>query len=433
MPARRILVASPVEPSGGSWLLNCLLELGIKVGHKPFVDNVWRGSHPRPDANHIWIAKDGGFELNPKAASLTTFLPILARQTRFFFRDDVEVEYVQDFPARTPDDRSVVLIVRDPRDALYSMYRRVAPGLSFEEFLRFPNPATLLDRPAHWTLFVACWLACPDLHVVRFEDYKRDAEATLRRALAALDLHYDDARIADALHQSSFEKAREAEARFRERVPGEHQVANRAGQVGEGRSRPEVQATIAEIEAAASPALQRLGYDVLADTRQRPIRSGAAEPRIPLHLRRHRRPGRNRRNPARHCRIGARSLLSPRLGAPARRRSRRPRRPSPRRGADAVRQSRRALRKLSRMAGRSPRRHARQAQRRLRLFLPADQRDEEGEGARGRKGRPAMTRNGVGGCGSPRNSSVARRSVSVASATLDRAVSMTRSASSQVS
>ena len=40
-----ITFASPVELSGASWLLNCLLELGIKVSHKPAVDTVWEARH----------------------------------------------------------------------------------------------------------------------------------------------------------------------------------------------------------------------------------------------------------------------------------------------------------------------------------------------------------------------------------------------------
>ena len=262
MQRKRIIVASPVEPSGGSWLLNCLLELGIKIGHKPVVDKIWRGSNPRPGAEHIWIGKDGDrFELNPKAAVLMKFLPILTRQTSFVFRDDVEVEYVQDFPPRQSDNRQVVLMVRDPRDAMYSMYRRVEPELSFDEFLRFPNPETLLDRTAHWALFIASWLAWPGVHVVRFEDYKRDAESTLGSVLRALDLNIDDECIAGALDGSSFARAQEAERTFRERFPGDRQIANRAGQVGEGRSHPEVRALIPEMERAAAAVMNTLGYE----------------------------------------------------------------------------------------------------------------------------------------------------------------------------
>jgi hypothetical protein len=262
MPEKRILFASPVEPSGGSWLLNCFLELGIKIGHKPFVDNVWRGSTPPLPADHIWIRADGRHVLNPKAAMLVKFLPSLGRQQSFAFRDDVEIDYVQDFASRQPDGRPVILIVRDPRDAIYSMYRRQAPQLTFAEFCRFPNPLTLLDSAAHWALFVGAWLDQPDVHIVRFEDYKRDAEATLRRVLERFDLGGSDEAIRAALDQSSFDKARAAEAAFRARFPGDPQLVNRAGKVGDGSDRPEVQALLPEIERATAPLLRRLGYGV---------------------------------------------------------------------------------------------------------------------------------------------------------------------------
>lgn len=271
-PPKRILVASPVEPSGASWLLNCFLELGIKIGHKPVVDNIWRGSDPRPSADHIWVRKhDDLFELNRKAAVLTKFLPILARQTSFRFRGDVAVEYVQDFPPRSLAADHLVLMIRDPRDSIYSLFRRIAPRFSFEEFLRFPNPQTLLDRPAHWALFVASWLARPDVHIVRFEDYKRDAGTTLRSAIEALDLHFDQDSIAQALHRSSFESAREAERIFRERFPGDVQIANRAGQVGEGRGRSEVRPLIEEIERATATVLAALEYQAKVEPSSDPF------------------------------------------------------------------------------------------------------------------------------------------------------------------
>jgi hypothetical protein len=259
----RILVASPIEPSGASWLLNCFLELGIRIDHKPLVDRVWRGSTPPPKADRMWIAKDDHrFALNPKAGALKQFLPALTRRAEFRFRDDFSVEYVQDFPPRLLDERPRVLVVRDPRDAIYSSYRRGAPALTFADFLHLPNPGTLLDRSAHWALFIAAWLAVPGIHVIRFEDYKRDAEATLRSVIAAIGLNCAEGDIADAVRLSSFERARDAERALRGQFPNHGQVANRSGKVGEGREQPEVQASLSEIEGPAATVLRALGYAV---------------------------------------------------------------------------------------------------------------------------------------------------------------------------
>ena len=278
---RQIRVASPVEPSGASWLLNCFLELGVMVGHKPVVDRVWRGSNPPLSPNHIWRTKgDSLFELNPKAASLMKFLPALGQRETFRFRDDVGVEYVQDFPPRDPATAPVILMVRDPRDAMYSMFRRLSADLSFAEFVRFPNPQTLLSRPAQWSLFVASWLSGTNVHVVRFEDYKRDAEATLRSALEAVGLRFADDAIAEALRRSSFERAALAERTFRARFPGDHRVANRAGRVGEGRGHPDVLPLIQEIESAAAHELMRLGYQRDAGDRRGTLATSRVNARL---------------------------------------------------------------------------------------------------------------------------------------------------------
>lgn len=259
----RILVASPIEPSGASWLLNCFLELGIRVDHKPVVDRMWR--KPAPPAACMWRAgAGGGHALHPRAGVLQKFLPALTRRAEFRFRDDVVVDYVQDFPSRRPVGDPVVLFVRDPGDAIYSSYRRAAPAMGFERFVGFPNPQTLLDRPAHWTLFMAAWLALPVRHVVRFEDYKRDADATLHAVLAALGLSYADGDVAEAVRLSSFEKAREAEQTVRDRYPFDRQLANRSGTVGDARGAPLVQASLTRIVATASTVLRQLGYDVQA-------------------------------------------------------------------------------------------------------------------------------------------------------------------------
>ncbi len=265
MQPRRILVASPIEPSGASWLLNCFVELGIRVDHKPVVDRIWQGAALLPDASRMWtMQKNGRAALNPKAAVLKKFLPALTRQADFVFRDDLSVHYVQDLPPCQIGEHSRVLMVRDPRDALYSSFRRGSPTLTFEEFLHLPHPNTLLSRSAHWALFVAAWLSLPNIHLVRFEDYKRDAEGTLRAILSALALTYTDSDIERAVQCSSFESARAAELALRDKLPFERQVANRSGKVGEGRDHPIVSPSIPEIEGATASILRMIGYDTQA-------------------------------------------------------------------------------------------------------------------------------------------------------------------------
>ena len=261
----RIYLASPVEPSGASWLVNCFLELGIRVSHKPIVDNVWRHRDPSPPPGHMWErGSDGRERLKPRAAVLKKWLPALSRIEAFAFRDDIEVEYVQDLPSAHHAGTPVLLLVRDPRDSLYSMYRRVQPEFDYDTFLRLPSPDTLHDRPAHWRLFVERWLVLAAENWFTFEEYKQDAAGLLHRILHRLGTPYDDDRVQRAVLESSYEAARAAEARYRMRFPGDWEVANRAGRAGEWVESGESQSGAALIESRAGALMRRLGYQCAA-------------------------------------------------------------------------------------------------------------------------------------------------------------------------
>lgn len=257
----KITLASPVEPSGASWLINCFLELGVKVCHKPVVDTMWRQSHMPTASDALWQPMAGGaYQLHPRADVLKQFLPILSRADRFRFVEDVEVEYVQDLPAVYRATDCTILFVRDPRDSLYSMYCRTRPGFDFATFLRFPNPDTLLDRPAHWSLFTDAWLTQAGENWFTFEEYKRHAAGLLRRVLERAQLTRLGAGVERAVDESSFEKARAAEERHRTTGAGDWEIVNRAGRIGEWRDRADARSGAAMIERAAGTVMRRLGY-----------------------------------------------------------------------------------------------------------------------------------------------------------------------------
>ena len=259
---RRICLASPIEPSGASWLVNCLLELGVRVCHKPVVDNLWRHSTQSRRSDVMWLQlPTGRWRLHPRARPLQKWLPALSRHASFEFRTDVDVEYVQDVAAAADGLDQTVLFVRDPRDSLYSMYRRMEPALSYAEFLRFPNPDSLVDRPSHWARFVDSWLAHAGSAWFTFEDYKRDAPGLLRRIVECLSIASDDDAIEQAVRESSFEQAHAAEARFRAQFTGDWEVANRAGRVGQWTEQTEARGGSQHVEARAGHAMRRLGYD----------------------------------------------------------------------------------------------------------------------------------------------------------------------------
>jgi hypothetical protein len=138
----------------------------------------------------------------------------------------------------------VWLLVRDPRDALYSFYRfrqgfaevaweRVPD--SFEEFVR--NPDHTGNLPVDdWASFYTAWLnrarGCRRMAITRFEDLKLDGVPTVRRALSAFGLDCATEQIERAVADSAFERMRAHEdsvADF-DRDKGESRIM-RAGKV----------------------------------------------------------------------------------------------------------------------------------------------------------------------------------------------------------
>ncbi|MFT5429435.1 MAG: hypothetical protein ACI9OJ_000106 [Myxococcota bacterium] len=245
----QILLSSPREPSGVTWLINCFLELGIRC---------FRGS-----SNAMWEETSGRSSLRPREAQLQRWLPALGRhaKTGFAFRTDVEVLWHHDWPDWRHRGRTLYF-VRDPRDALYSRYRRDDPDLSFHEYANTLDSYSLLDRADTWTLFTRCWLAKPGAIVCRFEDYKQDAAETLANALEALELAYSDRLIEHAVEFSSFQHARAAEQAYLRDHPDEANVViNRSGKVGASGDLEGADALIMpRFATRSSDLMARLGY-----------------------------------------------------------------------------------------------------------------------------------------------------------------------------
>ncbi|HEY4121496.1 MAG TPA: hypothetical protein VGM56_26705 [Byssovorax sp.] len=252
---RTITIASPIEPSGASWILNVLLELGVRVRHRPVEKNVFR-SAPRS----MWIDDAAGARLHPSCSQIEKWMPALLERDVFAFRGDVEVDYTQDLPEAGATAEPAIVFLRDPRDAIYSAYKRLEPALAYDAWLRVPHPRTLLDRPGNWALFARAWLERPGVRALRFEDYKRDDRATFDAALDHLGLSFPSDEIARALAASTFEKAKAGEAKYRIKHPGDRQIANRAGKVGEARSEAGVAEAAQHVERRAADVLARLGY-----------------------------------------------------------------------------------------------------------------------------------------------------------------------------
>ncbi len=261
VPRRAQLVSAPFG-SGVAWLVNVLLELDVRMTHHGF------------QQDH-WLDTESGEELRPEAfAHLRWHLPSLLERRSFTFLEELEVlwEHRLSF-ARSPARRTI-LFTRDPRDAVYSLYRRNYEGkLTFRRYLERPDvwpdhfPGLFGLPPAEtWALFHLFWLAVSEVSpvlLVRFEDMRADALGQVRGVLEFLGLERDDAAIERALAASTFERARAGMEQLEEETGGTFRTA-RAGKVGEWEEAfaPE---ELAAFRGLAEVAMVELGYPELPE------------------------------------------------------------------------------------------------------------------------------------------------------------------------
>lgn len=154
----------------------------------------------------------------------------------------------------------MIFFTRDPRDCLYSQYKRENLNLSFTEFISFPNPSTLLDKAEFLRLFHLCWMDFQDFKVFRFEDYKKDAFSTLKAILDSVGLSASQKEITDAVSASTFEKAATAEANYRKEHPEDPERINRSASIHEWKSDPALKEGISHIERVCWDLLEKFGY-----------------------------------------------------------------------------------------------------------------------------------------------------------------------------
>lgn len=248
MTPRKIYLMSSREPSGATWLINCLLELGIKT------------QRCRNSSLEMWLPHGDLHVLNSEEEILKKWLPALWDHQEFKFRDDIEVEWAHVWPGAEHDDYQVIYFARDPRDSLFSRYKREAPDQTFEEFLMFPDVNTLLDKAHNWRLFNLAWMQHPRNRVFLFEDYKQDAWQVLTEVLDYIGLTYSEADMQRALIASTFERAAQAEIKYRAKYPEDQEVINRSGKAGEWRQGGISPAIVAYIENICADAMHLQGY-----------------------------------------------------------------------------------------------------------------------------------------------------------------------------
>jgi len=216
-PAYNAEIISPQLPCGAGWLGNCLLELGVSL---------WQ-PWDKP-TNPMWQHL-GNFQYRYKDRSdrISTWrqtLPALKAGRVFTFSPNLVPKISHRRKRALPGEHRTILFVRDPRDALYSEWKRQcinAEGfnLSFEQFAKGP----FLNQPYSYLQylkqFLQDWreeLANTSHLILRFEDYRTAPEGTLSSALDYFSLHRSTNQIADALRASDFHIGKAIETKRRE-------------------------------------------------------------------------------------------------------------------------------------------------------------------------------------------------------------------------
>lgn len=209
----------PIEPSGLSWLINCLLELGVK---STLIPNVWE------EKNGYWV-------ISKRGAALSQWLPALTDPERVFnFDPSIEVNWSHDWLTADHLGRRTIFFTREPKTTLYSAFKRAnIRDQNFEEFLLEVDPQWLLNRMQLWTLFHLLWWHHKDVHFFFFDQYKTDPIGTLRNVLDKIGLEssFTTSEISDAISQSSLEKAKEAEQKFKQANNVNVLTFNRSGSI----------------------------------------------------------------------------------------------------------------------------------------------------------------------------------------------------------
>lgn len=248
MSVRKIFLVSPSLPSGASWLINCFLELGIRT---------YRIS-PEPQ---MWLREGSGYVLHPREQVLKKWFPVLSEYKCFAFREDLEVEWVHEWPNARFDGAEIIYFIRDPRDSLYSQYTRMKLDLPFREFVRSPDPQTLLGLVDNWRLYNLRWLVYSGgLLFFRFEDYKKNAAGLLNRILDSIRVPVGQEEIQRVVEASTQEKAALAERKYQKTNPQDTRIINQGGKIWAWKEYPEICEVMTEIERQNQDLMAYFGY-----------------------------------------------------------------------------------------------------------------------------------------------------------------------------
>jgi hypothetical protein len=204
-------IVSALMPCGAGWLGNCLLEVGVPL---------WQ-PWGRP-TNRFWQRlspfRYRYLDRNDRQSSWSQTLPALRKGREFLFQPAIAPK-ISHRPERLLGKHyKLILFARDPRDALYSDWKRQSlyddDPIDFRDYLDRPFRNGAISNIQYLVRFYTNWRnslrGTPHL-ILRFEDYKQDAACTLRKALDFLSIEYTDSQLFDAVNTSSFDIGKDIE------------------------------------------------------------------------------------------------------------------------------------------------------------------------------------------------------------------------------
>jgi Sulfotransferase domain len=249
-------IVSAELPCGAAWLATALLELGVPLW-RPWAIDDGQAWTLRPDRRWQYRCPDSAW---------SRLVPGLIDGRVFRLRQRPVPRFGHHWPGVLSRIERRILFVRDPRDALYSAWRRAlrlggdARIADFTDWVREPFAHLPLTRAGYLQHYWQAWLNADDearLLIVRFEDSKRDARACLRRILDFVELDVGARAIARACVAAEHRHAAHADRRLAQAGIGPQMLGS--GIAEEWRSH-----FTAEMHAAVGTGLDalcaRLGY-----------------------------------------------------------------------------------------------------------------------------------------------------------------------------
>jgi len=246
-------IACTKAPAGATWLLNILISLGYNIMRDP--------------KHHRTVLKKVGsshYELDPHEAELRLQLPILSEQSAFTITSDHVFYWSHGFPHEELPVQSNILFVRDPRDCLYSYYKRRNAKVSFHDFLGSIDPYTGFSQMLSHRQFWRNWLDKGVQTIIKFEDCKEHPEETIIQLFADLKLTKPSvSALRQAINSSNISNVKRVENTYNSgTIYTKWGALSRAGIAREWQSNPEFSAEYDSIACAFGDLLRIFDYPV---------------------------------------------------------------------------------------------------------------------------------------------------------------------------